>query len=115
MFPIKDVSRAEEIFSASLKGFLPEMKDIPEEFKHHGNTKWNTIVSQMFFQGGEIKKAVPKPGVDFDKAMRHIYHCLSSWEPKHEHKEAGVAFLLSEWFEEFEFEPAPFKDVKHGR
>ena len=110
MFPIKEVDRLSEAFATTVKGFLPEMKDIPEEFKNR-NTPWNDIVSQMFYAGGTIKKAVPKAGVDADKAMKHIYYCLSSWEPKHERKMAGTAFLLSEWFDEFEFEPNPMKPI----
>ena len=37
---------------------------------------------------------------DTNKAIRHLKAILVSYDPKHEHKEAGVAFLLSEWFED---------------
>ncbi len=104
MFPIQDISKLESAFPSTVKGFMPDYKDIPQEFKH-GHTKWNTVMNQMFFMGGKITKMVPKPGVDGEKALAHIYYCLSSWEPKHEHKEAGVAFLMNEWFDELEFEP----------
>ena len=41
-----------------------------------------------------------KDGVDNKKAMAAISAILRSFDPKHEHKEAGVAYLFSEWFEE---------------
>lgn len=40
-----------------------------------------------------------KPGVDAHKALRAIKAVLGSYEPKHEHKEAACAFMLSEWFD----------------
>ena len=46
----------------------------------------------------------PKEGVDTKKALRHVKAVLGSWEPKHEHKEAGVAFLLNEWFDDVTYE-----------
>lgn len=53
------------------------------------------------------KEAGPDPeaGVDRYKALRHIHYILGSWEPKHEHKEAGAAFLFNEWFEDAKWEP----------
>jgi hypothetical protein len=31
---------------------------------------------------------------------------MSSWEPKHEHKEAGCAYLLSEFFDDVNYKKA---------
>ncbi len=101
MFPIKEITNP---FPASLEGWMPDYKDIPDTFKH-GRTKWNKIMNEMFFMGGKVTKMVPKEGVNPEKALRHIYYCLSSFEPKHEHKEAGVAFLMNEWFDDLEFKP----------
>lgn len=46
-----------------------------------------------------MKRLTARPGVDRDKALVAIKAALGSFEPKHEHKEAGCAFLLHEWFE----------------
>jgi hypothetical protein len=40
--------------------------------------------------------------VDTNKALAHIQCIMMSFEPKHEHKTAGVAFLLDEWFSKYE-------------
>jgi hypothetical protein len=52
----------------------------------------------------EIK---PKEGVDVDKALRHIQAIMRSYQPKHEHKEAAVAYLLSQWFDDVTWTPKP--------
>jgi hypothetical protein len=57
--------------------------------------------SRWFFSG--LPKGtvfVPHEGIDPAKAMRHLRAILGSFEPKHEHKEAGVAYLMSQWFKE---------------
>ncbi len=79
---------------------LPPMKDIPKKF-HNMSNKWVRIVSRWFFSGlPKGTEFIPKPGVDKEKALRMLKTCLGSFEPKHEHKEAGVAYMLSEFFED---------------
>jgi hypothetical protein len=79
---------------------MPEMKDIPQEFKH-GRTKWNILFNQMFFNGVKELRLAPKTGVDTQKAMAAIRAIMASFEPKHEHKEAACAYLFSEWFTDY--------------
>ena len=77
---------------------LPPVSQIPEKFQNH-ETPWCVLVSLWFFNG--LPKETdfhPKEGVDPIKALRAIAAIMRSFEPKHEHKEAGCAFLLSEWF-----------------
>ena len=38
--------------------------------------------------------------IDPEAVNRHTRACLRSFEPRHEHKIAGVAYLLSLWFRE---------------
>ena len=78
---------------------LPPYASIPKEFKDHYN-EWVALTSRWFFSGlkGHF---VPKPGIDLQAAMRHLNICMSSWVLKHEHKEAGCAYLMSLWFERF--------------
>lgn len=100
MFPIKEVDDVTLAFPATVKHLMPNMKDIPEEFKQYNGTKWNKLVGQWFFNGLSKLELVPRPEVDANKDFRHIQAIMGSFEPKHEHKEAACAYLLSEWFED---------------
>jgi len=83
-----------------IKEYLPEYEKVPEKFKE-GQTPQNKLFSKWFFAGlpnGDM--LVAKPGISKREALAHIKVGMSSFEPKHEHKEAGCAYLLSEWFEE---------------
>lgn len=83
-----------------IEGLLPDKEVIPNEF-WNGNTKWNKIICQWFYDGLPQKtKFIPKEGIDYRTALRHIGSILRSFEPKHEHKEAGCAYLLSLWFDD---------------
>lgn len=97
MFPIADIDNATLAFPASVRHLMPPQEDIPDEFKY-GATRWNKLFSDWFFSGLSSLELTPKEGVDKDKAMRHIRTIMGSFEPKHEHKEAAVAYLLNEWF-----------------
>lgn len=79
---------------------LPSWKDIPDEFKRRHRLV--DVANDLFFEGGKLSDfgLKPKPGVDKGKAIRVIKCCLTSLEPSHDHKEAGVAYMLSEWFED---------------
>ena len=59
------------------------------------------MVSRWFFSGlPKETRFVPKTGIDEAAAKAHLRAILASFEPKHEHKEAGCAYLLSKWFED---------------
>jgi hypothetical protein len=106
MYPIAEVDDVSMVFGDCGK-IIPAMKDIPEEFKNYpAKNKWCRLFNDWFFSGVKNLKMVPKAGVDAPKAMRHIKTILGSFEPQHEHKEAAVAFLLSEWFEDATWERA---------
>lgn len=81
---------------------LPPMTEIPEEFKNFNReTKWNELVSRWFYSGlPKETEFIAKDGVDPKKALRAIGAILASWDPEHEHKMAGAAYLMSEWFKE---------------
>lgn len=99
MYPIQNVSDTQLVFPTNTGGMIPDYETIPDEFKH-GNTKWNRLFNDWFFRGLEKYKIIPKDGVNLGKALRHIRYVMGSWEPKHEHKEAGVVFLMNEWFKD---------------
>ena len=85
-----------------LSSLLPAMSDIPNEFKQWTNP-WVRLAARWFYSGlnGNF---VAKEGIDGRAALRHVGAILRSFEPQHEHKEAGCAYLLSLWFERYEDE-----------
>ena len=102
MIPVPEITALDLAFG-NIK-HLPDWKKIPEIYKErNGRTLWNTLICKWFFGGltqKDLDELIPKPGVDKGKALDAIKAILGSWAPKHEHKEAGTAYLLSEWFEE---------------
>jgi hypothetical protein len=103
MFPIKEADGLDMALGPkSVKEWMPKYEDIPDEFKR-GHNKWCQLVSDAFFCGIKDIKFKPKEGVDEKKAWRHFRTILGSWEPKHEHKEAACAYLLSQWFDDITY------------
>ena len=94
----QDVTKFDVVFGPKrIETLLPAMNEIPAEF-HEFNNPWQKIVSGWFFSGlNPIPSA--KEGIDQNKALAHIASVLGSFEPKHEHKSAGCAYLMSLWFE----------------
>lgn len=87
-------------FPANVTGtLLPPAEDIPTEFFDSDN-KWAVFTSQLFGHGwdGRNPSLVMKDGVDASLAFEHFQTVLKSFEPKHENKIAGAAYLLSLWF-----------------
>lgn len=96
---IPKVTDAEVAFGTTK--YLPKMDDIPKEFKDETN-KWNTLFDNMFYghKNNNIE-VVPKAGVNAINAMRLIKAHMSSMEPQHEHKRAGVSFMFSQYFDDW--------------
>lgn len=92
--PIPTVDR---VFPTRVSNLMPAYDQIPEEFKNQGNI-WSNWQSDWFFKGLK-QRPTPKPGINLDAAMSHLSTIQGSWEPKHQHKAAGVAYLASLWFE----------------
>ena len=95
--PVDDATLA---FPASVvERLMPPYNEIPKEFKNWNNeTSWNKLTGRWFFEGLNDVKWDAKPGIDPAVALRHIKTIMRSYEPKHEHKEAAVAYLMSLWF-----------------
>ena len=77
---------------------MPTYAEIPAEFKGSSG-KWVDWQQEWFYSG---LKGLPvaKEGINLDAAMRHLAVIQGSWAPKHEHKQAAVAYLASLWFSE---------------
>ncbi len=91
---------------------IPKMKDIPEEFKgwHPHETKWGKLFNDWFFLGLNSLELTAKEGVDLEMAKKHIRAIMTSRQPGHEHKEAAVTYLLSQWFEDAVWVPQAEED-----
>ena len=105
----QEIDNISAAFPTATEGLLPEWEEIPNEFKENYDNKWITLFNQMFYCGGKLGEMKAKPGIDAQKAWRHIRYCMGSFEPKHEHKTTGCAYLMSLWFDEIEFTPKPLK------
>ena len=89
----------------SMSELLPPYAEIPPEFKDfNGHNKWLQTTTDWFFCGLTGAQWTPKEGIDTAVALRHLSAIMWSWEPKHEHKEAGVAYLMSQWFDDVTYE-----------
>lgn len=93
--PIK-TNKLEMVFG-EIKGRLPKWSEIPEQYKRSSHPCCAEI-SRIFFKGGNISHWKERDGINRVEAINHIKSILTSWEPKHEHKEAGCAYLLDLWF-----------------
>ena len=91
-----EISAAEVAFGGKAMQILPPYSAIPDEFKH-GDNLWVKWSGDWFFNGLD-RYPVANEGVDLNLAMRNLSAVQRSFEPKHEHKEAGVAYLASLWF-----------------
>lgn len=93
------VDKLDQAFGGKAMGILPKYSEIPEEFKdmnqRHPWVEWQS----SWFYTGLKRYPKPKDGIDLKMAMANLACCQGSWEPKHEHKMAGVAYLASLWFE----------------
>lgn len=78
---------------------MPPMSEIPEKFRvFFSREPWTMLASKWFFSGLKGAEFTPAEGIDEKLALRHLIAILRSFEPKHEHKQAAVAYLLSQWF-----------------
>lgn len=61
--------------------------------------RYRDAFSTLFFSGGKLADfgLELKPGLDRARAMTALRAWMGSFAPKHEHKEATVAWALSEW------------------
>lgn len=104
----REVSGIQCAFPASLADLLPAWEELPEPVRQGWHrSPWSKQAETWFYWGADLKKSTVKPreGIDVAVAFRHLGVCLGSFEPKHEHKIAGVGYLMSLWFEELDLAP----------
>lgn len=105
----KNINDATLAFPAKVVGeLLPLWDEIPNEFKRYRANVWVETQIDWFFKGlPKNVKFYPKEGINPEVAFKHLLACQRSFEPKHEHKEAGVAYLMSLWFDKIEYSYDP--------
>lgn len=83
---------------------MPAEDEIPPEFWNRNAwtgepaTAWVSIADSWFHSG--LPATVEfhmKDGIDGQTAFDHLRCVMGSFEPKHQHKIAAAAFLLSTW------------------
>jgi hypothetical protein len=62
----------------------------------HGNTPYNKLFNDLFFNGGKVEFKNDLDPEFRSRCIRYLRGFMGSFEPKHEHKEAICALLLSE-------------------
>jgi len=95
-------------FPAHVLDMMPSYEECASfryDHRRDGGGKWTKLAETWFMFGIKLGKITPKPGVDEKKAIAHLSCVLRSYEPKHEHKMAAVAYLLNDWFEDIEYTP----------
>lgn len=101
MKPHNDISDLEMAFPTRGLELLPPWDAIPPEYRTAAKQKIPTL---WFLKGLSINRVVCKKGVDQKNAFRHMKAIMGCWSPKHEHKMAGIAYLIDQWFEVFDVE-----------
>lgn len=113
----QDVDDVTLAFPADVEPLMPAYEDIPDKFKGYGNP-WVEFQKDWFFSGLHGSEFTPRKGIDPKKATRHLKAIQGSFQPKHQHKEAAVAYLASLWFKKVKYatvenpKKADFKTVK---
>jgi len=97
MLAVPKISDADVVFPANPP--IPKEEDIPKQFWDYENI-FNQTASDLFNSGKTTTSMTLKSelGEDFEDIRRALRACLGSFGPSHEHKLAGVAYMLSEWF-----------------
>jgi len=118
MISPKEVDKVLAAFPADVIGdYLPKWEDIPEDFRKGWNRQGSPcdLASALFsgsYMSGKIGEPVielvgrtpgfiVKEGIDAKLVWPHLQVCLRSYQPKHEHKIAGVGYLISQWIQVF--------------
>lgn len=88
-------------FPGEITHLMPAYTLIPVEFQNLNRiTDWNKFVGHWLMRGNPFDAWDLRilPGVDGQLAIRHLATIGRSYQPKHKHKEAAMAWLLSRWF-----------------
>jgi len=105
---IPEVDNTDVAFGVSTLDKFPTYEEIPDEFQN-GHTKWNKLFNDWFFSGLKSLELTPKNGIDKEKAQRYIRAHMKTFKSGHEHKESGLAYVMSLWFDDVTWEKSADK------
>lgn len=95
MLPVPKVNGVDLAFGNI--GHMPKYHEVPDRFKRDSDPAVSAI-NTWFYKGLDTSKIKPREGVNQAEALQAIGAIMRTWEPKHEHKVAGCAMLLDQWF-----------------
>lgn len=96
---VKDIGFGEYHYgTTNVSSIIPA--SLPNEFKPPNSVEpWHEIALQWFNSGiGKESILIPKPGVDKEKAIKHVSCIFNTWFLMKPQKIANVSYLLSIWF-----------------
>lgn len=97
----QEVSDVDMAFGGNAMELIPSYEKLKNE---KIDPKWVKLFSDWFYCGLAKLEIELNEGIDKQKALRHIKCVMKSFEPKHEHKELGVAYLFSQFFKDAKWE-----------
>lgn len=108
----REVSDVDIAFPARALEVMPPREECEAALKALGpeeERKWRNFQRTWFMSGlpetfQVALKTIDGEKVDGNLAFRHLKVIQGSFAPKHEHKEAAVAYLASLWFEDLSWE-----------
>jgi len=93
----KTVPDVQFAFPANIIGTLiPEWDDLPDEFRNR-TSGYEELAGHACFNNVEFRSDFLLEGIDIELANRQLNAIIRSFQPKHQHKEAAIAYLLSLW------------------
>lgn len=107
-----DIGDAEYVFPAGALDYMPAYEDIPEDFREGTGEAipWIEFQRTWFYRGlSHYFSFSPTDGVNAGKAWRQLNSIARSYAPKHEHKEAAIAYLASLWMSDLVYGEADAK------
>ncbi len=112
---VKSITDIEMAFGTTR--FLPPMESIPKEFVSLNSKSPYVRVANALFAGVGLPEDMEieiMDGISPQDLNRFIRAHLCSFEPKHEHKIAGVAYLMSQLGQITEGQAETHKGDAHG-
>lgn len=97
----QSVTDVDLAFGGQIEKLLPVESEIPEEFWNE-ESKWWRLASDIFYNRELSCEIHEKEGIDPVLAVRHLRAIYVSYQIRFEHKIAGCAFLLNQFFEDIE-------------
>lgn len=99
-----EVSDVLMVFPGQVDHLMPPESKFTDDL---GQEDFRQLASDWFYHGITIaeEKTVPRPGIDLNKAYRHLRCVLGSYQFSQEYKINAIALLCEAWFEQISWSP----------